>query len=125
MSWKSEGNDNNPAGAGPSLPPKNDLQFGQGSNPATDPNNPAGAQPIYDSAKGQGPSFQTTVNPDDRSVTVKFVDNVQQQKLDQTVQQTAPTPTAPIPNPAAPQGVPGVGAGPAPSFDDLNSPNQF
>lgn len=36
---------------------------------------------LYDSSKDKGPQFQTTINPSDKSVTVKFVDSPEQQQF--------------------------------------------
>jgi hypothetical protein len=80
---------------------------------------------VYDTSKGQSPSFQTTIDPNDQSVKIKFIPNEQQQQLDQTVQNQGQQPAA-QPTPAPPQQQP---VNPVqnnqPNFEDMNIPNNF
>ncbi len=122
MGWTTQGEDNAPVGAGPNLPPNQDL-----NSPQNNPNDTSNANTVYDTSKGQSPSFQTTIDPDDQSVKIKFIPNEQQQKLDQTVQNQGQQPAAqPTPNPAPPQQQPvNPMQSNQPSFEDMNIPNNF
>jgi hypothetical protein len=116
MGWNSE---DNPSGAGPAKPPLDRLQ----QDPdADDPN------VLYDSGKDTGGQFQTTINPKEKSVTVKFLDSPQKENLNNVVNQQQPNQlpqlnTKPQPpqnqQPSAPQG------NPAPQFNEQNIPAEF
>jgi hypothetical protein len=120
MGWTTESEDNAPVGAGPNLPPNPEL-----NNDQNNPNDPSKANVVYDTSKGQSPSFQTTIDPNDQSVKIKFIPNEQQQQLDQTVQNQGQQPAA-QPTPAPPQQQP---VNPVqnnqPNFEDMNIPNNF
>ncbi|MCK9543460.1 MAG: hypothetical protein M0R03_15675 [Novosphingobium sp.] len=119
MDWTTDSGVEQPAGAGPALQPKPELQ--------NNPNDPSSANVVYDTNKGQSPSFQTTIDPNDQSVKIKFIPNEQQQQLDQTVnqnqQQQMNQPAPPIPN-SQPQQVNPLQQQ-KPDFGDMNIPNQF
>lgn len=87
MGWQTQSENNNiPSGAGPVLNPQPNLQ----DNPGV----------LYDSNKDSGPKFQTTINPGDKSVTVKFLNSDEKNQLDQALNQTQPnlipTPQQPV-----------------------------
>lgn len=78
MSWTTdEPKSEAPAGAGPSLPPNQNIQE----------NTPQNKKVLYDSAQDEGQQFQTTINPKEKSVTVKFLDSAEEEALDQALQQ--------------------------------------
>ncbi len=97
MGWQSQEGKDNPAGAGPALPPQQNLQnTGQPQNQN---------QVLYDSNQDEGPQFQTTINPKEKSVTVKFVNSPEQQALQEAVNTSKPVPPLQPPqqSPAPPQ----------------------
>ena len=117
MGWNSE---ENPSGAGPAKPPLDRLQQ---PDAADDPN------VLYDSGKDTGQQFQTTINPKDKSVTVKFLDSPEKANLDNAVSQAPQQGQLPKlntkPQPAQPGGTqPGQNA-PSPEFTQQNIPAEF
>lgn len=74
MGWTTQESNSTPSGAGPALPQQQSLQD----------------QPdvLYDSNKDSGPKFQTTIDPKEKSVTVKFLDSDEMNKLDNAVDQS-------------------------------------
>lgn len=108
---------------------------GQGAQPALPPNQQI-AQPIYDSNKDQGKKFNITVDPNDKSVNVKFLNSEEEDALNNALDNASPTA-----NPAGSpqydkgvipdlafrqqgQGVPGQGT-PAPAFNDQQTQTSF
>jgi hypothetical protein len=73
MAWTTEDDVNIPEGAGPALPPQEELQ--------------EESDVLYDSEEDEGPQVQTLINPDDKSVTVKWLDSEEQQALDEAVKE--------------------------------------
>lgn len=74
MSWTLRNNENIPANASPVLPPNPTLQQ-------------SNSNVIYDSNKDTGNKFQTVINPDDNSVTVKFLNSQEREQFNQKLQQ--------------------------------------
>lgn len=74
MGWTTQESNSAPSGAGPALPQQQSLQD----------------QPdvLYDSNKDSGPKFQTTIDPKEKSVTVKFLESEEMNKLDNAVDQS-------------------------------------
>jgi hypothetical protein len=109
-----------PSNAGPSLPPQQNLQ---------DQNKPQDkGNVLYDSNQDSGPQFQTTINPKDKSVSIKFIDSVEQEALQQAVNKPAPALTQPQQAPAQPQPQQGqgqAGAQPNQSFQQQEVPVTF
>ena len=105
MGWEGKGQDDQPAGAGAPMPPNPALQ--QGENTTDQQGNPV----LYDSNQDRGPQFQTTINPKDKSVTVKFLDSDQEQALQKAIGN--PQPPAAAPPAATPPGAPPGPGGPA------------
>jgi len=81
MSWTTSETGFTPDGSGNPLPPKQELN----SSP----------QPgvLYDSSKDSGPQFQTLVDPASKSVTVRFMDSPEVQKLNQNLNTPVQTDT--------------------------------
>ena len=80
MGWKTDdGNSGKPSGAGPDLPQQPELQQDQKNDDV-----------VYDSNQDPGPQFQTTVNPKDKSVKIKFLDNPEEDALNQAVNKQQP-----------------------------------
>ena len=100
MGWDSGKGQQAPSNAGPSLPPQQNLQDNK-----PDPN------VLYDSNQDSGPQFQTTINPKDKSVNIKFIDSVAQDALQQAVNKPAPNLTQPQQAPAPSQPQQGQGQG--------------
>ncbi|MFA5724566.1 MAG: hypothetical protein WC979_10010, partial [Candidatus Pacearchaeota archaeon] len=100
MGWENdESKKDQPTGAGAPLPPNQNLQNEQPTQ-----NNKPADNVLYDSNQDSGPQFQTTVNPKDKSVTVKFVDSPEEQALNEAIgappqAQAAPAPGAGLGNP--------------------------
>jgi hypothetical protein len=121
MGWDSGKGQQAPSNAGPSLPPQQNLQ---------DQNKP-NANVLYDSNQDSGPQFQTTINPKDKSVNIKFIDSVAQEALQEAVNKPAPNLTSPQQAPAPPpqqsQGQPGApqGTQPGQTFNQVESPVTF
>jgi len=106
MGWENgESKKDQPDGAGAPLPPNQNLQNEQPTQKA-----PADANVLYDSNQDSGPQFQTTVNPKDKSVTVKFVDSPEEQALNQAIG-------------APPQGQPGQAPPAVPALGGSAKPN--
>ena len=100
MGWDSGKGQQAPSNAGPSLPPQQNLQ-----------DNKPDANVLYDSNQDSGPQFQTTINPKDKSVNIKFIDSVAQDALQQAVNKPAPNLTQPQQAPAPPAQPPPQGQG--------------
>lgn len=77
MGWSTQGEEGSPSGAGPALPPQQNLQ-------------PQQNNVLYDSTKDSGPKFQTTIDPSGKSVTVKFLDSQEKEGLEQALSQPQP-----------------------------------
>jgi hypothetical protein len=114
MGWNSE---ENPSGAGPAKPPLDRLQ----QNPDEDND----SNVLYDSGKDTGGQFQTTINPKDKSVTVKFLDSPQKQNLDNAInQQQGPLPQLNT-KPPQQQQQSGPQGNSAQEFNEQNIPAEF
>lgn len=122
MGWQTQEGKNNPVGAGAALPPQQNLQNQE--QPQNQSQNPV----LYDSNQDEGPQFQTTINPKDKSVTVKFVNSPEQQALQEAVNTSKPVPplAPPQQTPAPPQAAPGAQTPPAGgNFEQQNVPVTF
>jgi hypothetical protein len=85
MSWKNdESQSQTPAGQ--PLPPQQNLQQQQPQ---------MGNDILYDSSKDTGQQFQTTIDPTNKSVTVKFLDSEEKSKLENGLPNQQPTGTPP------------------------------
>jgi hypothetical protein len=99
MSWTNdESKSNTPSGAGQPMAPNQNLQNDNKNNV------------LYDSNQDEGPQFQTTIDPKQKSVTVKFLDSPEKDALNEAVN-TPPAGAAPGANPNL---SPGQGQAPAP-----------
>lgn len=78
MGWSVGDSDTNnkPSGAGETLPQQPGLQ---------EQNAPQNSTVLYDSSQDSGPQFQTTIDPKNKSVNVKFLDSVEQRALDEAI----------------------------------------
>lgn len=106
MAWTAEDEGDVPEGAGPAHPPREELQ----EEPDV----------VYDSEEDEGPQVQTVVNPDDKSVTVKWLDSEEQQALDDAVQERAQE----LEQEQQPQQQPSPGFQPG-EFDETDIPIEF
>jgi hypothetical protein len=121
MGWEGKGNAGQPQGAGNAMPPNPALQQDQGTQDAS------GNAVLYDSQKDDGPQFQTTINPKDKSVTVKFVDSPEEQALNKALTPQAPPAAGGATPPAAAPPAPAAPGGPAQpaQFGQQNVPVEF
>ena len=121
MGWEGKGNAGQPQGAGNAMPPNPALQQDQGTQDAS------GNAVLYDSQKDDGPQFQTTINPKDKSVTVKFVDSPEEQALNKALTPQAPPAAGGATPPAATPPAPAAPGGPAQpaQFGQQNVPVEF
>lgn len=114
MGWTdSESHSNVPYGAGPAL---NQNPALQNSNPASDTEQ---SNVLYDSNSDQGPKFQTTVNPKNKSVEIKFLDSEEEQKLQNALNKPQVPSQTPVVNTVPQQRVPKS------NFEDLETQSQF
>jgi hypothetical protein len=118
MSWTNdESKGDKPAGAGPALPQQQNLERENQAKPDV----------LYDSNQDSGPQFQTTIDPKEKSVKVKFIDSPQSDALTQAInapQTPIGQPPAQTP-PAAPPAQPAGQGAPQQGFQDQQVPVNF
>jgi len=113
MGWTTQESKHPPKNAPAPLPQKPELVQA-----------PPAGDVIYDSKRAEDASrFQTTVNPEDRSVTVKFLGSPQEEALQEAVAQS-PTPPQ-VPNPAPTQPLAKDQTAPKQEFSDQEIPVQY